>query len=221
MTYLKTILYLSLSITTVAAYADVQIPSAFLGASFVIEVQKDSGAPHDTIPRSEQLSDGSPITEESHRQCSDIYMNTDRLREHEITTTEIPTSIESAYTLKGVTRAKNQKGEFVGRFEFSDETGSSSLHTITLKKPAYGNGFEMTVDKNPKQIYMQCTVDDYKTAILRLNGIINGQYILKEDIPSKKEYADSQRLEAENLIEMYSENRLFGITPHDVVHSAQ
>ena len=81
--------------------------------------------------------------------------------------------------------------------------------------------FELSVDKAPPQVYMQCTVDDYKAAVRRLSGIVNGQYVLKEDIPSTTEYAESQRLEAENLIEMYSENPPFGITPHDVMYSAQ
>lgn len=221
MKYLKTILCLSLSICAATAHADTTISSAFRGVSFAIESQKDSGGLHDITPLSEQLSDGSPMTDEHHRQCSDIYMNVDRLREHEITATEIPTSIESAYVLKSVVSTKNQEGTFVGRFKSSDETGSNRLHTITLKKPVYGNGFELSVDKAPPQVYMQCTVDDYKNAVQRLSGIVNGQYVLKEDIPSTTEYAESQRLEAENLIEMYSENPPFGITPHDVVHSAQ
>ena len=221
MKHLKTILCLSLSIGAATAHADTTIPSTFRGVSFAIETQEDSGGLHDITPLSEQLSDGSPMTDEHHRQCSDIYMNVDRLREHEITATEIPTSIESAYELKSVVSVKSQEGTFVGRFKLSDETGSNRLHTITLKKPAHGNGFELSVDKAPPQVYMQCTVDDYKAAVRRLNGIVSGQYMLKEDMPSTTEYAESQRLEAESLIEMYSEKRPFGITPHDVVHSAQ
>ena len=220
MKHLKTILCLSLSIGAATAHADTTIPSAFRGVSFAIEAQEDSGGLHDITPLSEQLSNGSPMTDEHHRQCSDIYMNVDRLREHEITATEIPTSIESAYVLKSVVNTKNQESTFVGRFKPSDETGSHRL-TITLKKSAHGNGFELSVDKAPPQVYLQCTVDDYKTAVRRLSGIVNGQYVLKEDIPSTTEYAESQRLEAENLIEMYSEKRPFGITPHDVMYSAQ
>lgn len=221
MKHLKTILCLSLSIGAATAHADTTIPSAFRGVSFAIEAQEDSGGLHDTTPLSKQLSNGSPMTDEHHRQCSDIYMNVDRLREHEITATEIPTSIESAYVLKSVVNTKNQESTFVGRFKLSDETGNNRLHTITLKKPAHGNGFELSVDKAPPQFYMQCTVDDYKAAVRRLSGIVNGQYVLKEDIPSTTEYAESQRLEAENLIEMYSEKRPFGITPHEVMYSAQ
>ena len=97
MKHLKTILCLSLSIGAATAHADTTIPSAFRGVSFAIEAQENSGGLHDITPLSEQLSDGSPMTDEHHRQCSDIYMNFDRLREHEITTNEIPTSIESAY----------------------------------------------------------------------------------------------------------------------------
>ena len=221
MKHLKTILCLSLSICAATAHADTTIPSAFRGVSFAIEAQENNGGLHDITPLSEQLSDGSPVMDEHHRQCSDIYMNVDRLREHEITATEIPTSIESAYVLKSVASTKNNDGTFVGRFKSSDETGSNRLHTITLRNPEHGNGFELSVDKAPPQVYMQCTVDDYKNAVQRLSGIVNGQYVLKEDIPSTTEYAESQRLEAENLIEMYSENPPFGITPHDVVHSAQ
>ena len=221
MKHLKTILCLSLSIGAATAHADTTIPSAFRGVSFAIEAQENSGGLHDITPLSEQLSDGSPMTDEHHRQCSDIYMNVDRLREHEITANEIPTSIESAYVLKSVVSTKNQESTFVGRFKSSDETGSHRLHTITLKKTARGNEFELSVDKAPPQVYLQCTVDDYKAAVRRLSGIVNGQYVLKEDIPSTTEYAESQRLEAENLIEMYSEKRPFGITPHDVVHSVQ
>ena len=204
MTHLKTLLCLSLSITAMAAHAEASIPNTFRGVSFTIEAQGSTTA-----------------LNEWHKQCSDIYMTVDRLREHEITANEIPTSIESAYVLKSVVSTKNQEGTFVGRFKSSDETGSNRLHTITLKKPVYGNGFELSVDKAPPQVYMQCTVDDYKNAVQRLSGIVNGQYVLKEDIPSTTEYAESQRLEAENLIEMYSEKRPFGITPHDVMYSAQ
>ena len=204
MTYLKTLLCLSLSIIAMAAHADTSIPKTFRGVSLMLEVQGSTDA-----------------SDEWHKQCSDIYMNVDHLREHEITATEIPTSIESAYVLKSVVNTKNQEGKFVGRFKSSDETGNHRLHTITLKKPAHGNGFELSVDKAPPQVYLQCTVDDYKAAVRRLSGIVNGQYVLKEDIPSTTEYAESQRLEAENLIEMYSEKRPFGITPHDVMYSAQ
>ena len=204
MTHLKTLLCLSLSITAMAAHAEASIPNTFRGVSFTIEAQGSTTA-----------------LNEWHKQCSDIYMNVDRLREHEVTATEIPTSIESAYVLQSVVSTKNQKGTFVGRFKSSDETGSHRLHTITLKKPAYSNGFELSVDKASPQVYMQCTVDDYKAAVRRLSGIVNGQYELKEDTPSTTEYAESQRLEAENLIEMYSEKRPFGITPHDVMYSAQ
>ena len=204
MTYLKTLLCLSLSIIAMAAHADTSIPKTFRGVSLMLEVQGSTDA-----------------SDEWHKQCSDIYMNVDHLREHEITATEIPTSIESAYILKSVVNTKNQEGTFVGRFKSSDETGSHRLHTITLKKPAHGDGFELSVDKAPPQVYMQCTVDDYKAAVRRLSGIVNSQYVLKEDIPSTTEYAESQRLEAENLIEMYSEKRPFGITPHDVMYSAQ
>ena len=204
MTYLKTLLCLSLSIIAMAAHADTSIPKTFRGVSLMLEVQGSTDA-----------------SDEWHKQCSDIYMNVDHLREHEITATEIPTSIESAYILKSVVNTKNQEGTFVGRFKSSDEIGSHRLHTITLKKPAHGDGFELSVDRAPPQVYLQCTVGDYKAAVRRLSGIVNGQYLLKEDAPSTTEYAESQRLEAENLIEMYSENPLFGITPHDVVHSVQ
>ena len=221
MKHLKAILCLSLSIGAATAHADTTIPSTFRGVSFAIETQEDGGGLHDTTPLSEQLSDGSPMTDEHHRQCSDIYMNIDRLREHEITPTEIPTSIESAYELKSVVSTQNQTGKFVGRFKSSDETGSNRLHSITLKKCAHGNGFELSVDKATPQVYLQCTVDDYKAAVRRLSGIVNGQYVLKEDTPSTTEYAESQRLEAENLIEIYSEKRPFGITPHEVVQSVQ
>ena len=200
MTYLKTLLYVSLSIAAMAAHAEASIPNTFRGVSFTIEAQGST---------------------DWHKQCSDIYMNVDRLREHEITANEIPASIESAYVLKSMVNTKNQEGTFVGRFKSSDETGNNRLHTITLKKSAHGNGFELSVDKAPPQVYLQCTVDDYKAAVRRLSGIASGQYVLKEDIPSTAEYAESQRLEAENLIEMYLEKRPFGITPHDVVHSVQ
>lgn len=200
MTHLKTLLCLSLSITAMAAHAEASIPNTFRGVSLMVETQN---------------------TIEQHRQCSDIYMNVDRLHEHEITANEIPTSIESAYILKSVLNTKNQESTFVGRFKSSDETGSHRLHTITLKKTARGNEFELSVDKAPPQLYLQCTVDDYKAAVRRLSGIVNGQYVLKEDISSTAEYAESQRLEAENLIEIYSENPPFGIRPHDVVYSAQ
>lgn len=221
MKHLKTILCLSLSIGAATAHADTKIPNAFRGVSFAIEAHEDSGGLNDITPLSEQLSDGRPMTDEYHRRCSDIYMNVDRLREHEITATEIPTSVESAYELKSVVSTQNQTGTFVGRFKSSDETSNNRLHTITLRKPEHGNGFELSVDKAPPQVYMQCTVDDYKAAVRRLSGIVNGQYVLKEDIPSTTEYAESQRLEAESLIEIYSENRPFGITPHDVVQSTQ
>lgn len=200
MKHLKSILCLSLSITTMTAHADISIPNMFRGVSLMVESQ-------DTI--------------EQHRQCSDIYMNVDRLREHEVTATEIPTSIESAYVLQSVVSTKNQKGTFVGRFKSSDETDSRRLHTITLKETVHGDGFELSVDKTPPRVYMQCTVNDYKTAVQRLSGIVNGQYIVKEDIPSTTEFAQSQRLEAESLIEMYSENPPFGITPHEIEYSAQ
>lgn len=200
MTHLKTLLCLSLSVKAMAAHAEASIPNTFRGVSLIVETQN---------------------TIEQHRQCRDIYMNVDRLREHEITAKEIPTSIESAYVLKSVVNTKNQEGTFVGRFKASDEAGNNRLHTITLKKPAHGNEFELSVDKASPQVYMQCTVDDYKAAVRRLSGIVNGQYELKEDTPSTTEYAESQRLEAENLIEMYSENPPFGITPHQVLHSAQ
>lgn len=202
------------------AYGQAEIPKAFRGVSFAIEAQEAPAGLNEAIPFSEQLADGSAFTTEQHQQCTEIYMSIDRIREHEITATEVPESIESTYVLKNIVNAKNQRGTFVGQFKYGDESGSRNMHTLTFT-PATGNGFALTIDKNPKQTYVQCTIEDYKTAIQRLGGITNSQYLVKEDIPSTTEYAEAQRLEAENAIEMYSEKPQFGLRPHDILHPAQ